>query len=52
MTLRSRAQITALFDGFTLLDPGLVYLPEWRPDPGDPEDDDAWGVLAGLARRP
>lgn len=23
------------FDGFTLVEPGLVYLPEWRPDPAD-----------------
>ena len=31
-TLRSRAQITELFDGFDLVEPGLVSLPEWRPD--------------------
>jgi len=30
-TLRSRAQIMDLFDGFDLVEPGLVSLPEWRP---------------------
>jgi S-adenosyl methyltransferase len=31
-TLRSRAQIMDLFDGFDLVEPGLVPLPEWRPE--------------------
>ncbi len=31
-TLRSRAQIMELFDGFDLVEPGLVSLPDWRPD--------------------
>jgi S-adenosyl methyltransferase len=31
-TLRSRAQILELFDGFDLVEPGLVSLPEWRPE--------------------
>ena len=30
-TLRTRAQILDLFDGFDLVEPGLVSLPEWRP---------------------
>lgn len=30
--LRSRSQILEQFDGFTLIDPGLVHLPLWRPD--------------------
>jgi hypothetical protein len=32
-TLRSRVGICALFDGFELVEPGLVHTPEWRPDP-------------------
>ncbi len=28
--LRPRADILRFFDGFDLIDPGLVYLPEWR----------------------
>jgi hypothetical protein len=31
-TLRTRAQILDLFDGFDLVEPGLVSLPEWRPE--------------------
>jgi O-methyltransferase involved in polyketide biosynthesis len=31
-TLRSRAQILDLFDGFDLVEPGLASLPEWRPE--------------------
>ena len=30
-TLRSRAQIMELLEGFELVEPGLVSLPEWRP---------------------
>jgi hypothetical protein len=32
LTYRSRAQIEQLFDGFELVEPGLVRLPQWRPD--------------------
>jgi hypothetical protein len=32
---RGREQILALFDGFELLDPGLVPKHQWRPDDGD-----------------
>ena len=35
MTMRSREEIARFFDGFDLVDPGLVWLPLWRPD--DPE---------------
>jgi O-methyltransferase involved in polyketide biosynthesis len=31
-TLRSRAQIMDLFAGFDLVEPGVVSLPEWRPE--------------------
>ncbi|HVB43367.1 MAG TPA: SAM-dependent methyltransferase [Streptosporangiaceae bacterium] len=51
--LRSRSEIERLFDGFQLLEPGLVYSPLWRPDsPGDvPADLTAFGTLAGVARK-
>jgi hypothetical protein len=32
---RSRAEIMALFDGLELVDPGLVYVPLWRPEGPD-----------------
>jgi S-adenosyl methyltransferase len=34
---RTFAQITELFDGLELVEPGLVLVPDWRPDPGTPE---------------
>ncbi|MFB4306764.1 SAM-dependent methyltransferase [Actinomadura sp. GTD37] len=33
MTHRSRDRLLAFFDGWTLLEPGLVRLDEWRPEP-------------------
>ncbi|MER5866313.1 SAM-dependent methyltransferase [Kitasatospora sp. NPDC002040] len=35
MTMRNREAISRFLEGFELLEPGLVYLPEWRPE--DPE---------------
>lgn len=32
LALRSRAQIAALFDGWDLVEPGLVQVPLWRPE--------------------
>ena len=32
LTYRSRAQVEQMFDGFELVEPGLVRLPQWRPD--------------------
>jgi S-adenosyl methyltransferase len=51
--MRSRADILRFFDGFELLDPGLVYIPQWRPDsPGDvPEDPSKFWVLVGVGRK-
>jgi SAM-dependent methyltransferase len=52
--VRSRADILRFFDGFDLVDPGLVYIPEWRPDsPEDvPEDPSKIWLLAGVGRQP
>ncbi len=33
---RTRAQVLRFFDGFELVEPGLVPKPRWRPDPGGP----------------
>ncbi len=32
LTYRTRAEIELLFNGFELVEPGLVRLPHWRPD--------------------
>jgi SAM-dependent methyltransferase len=51
---RSRLEILGFFDGFELVEPGLVFIPEWRPDspedmPGDPSE---FLALVGVGRRP
>ncbi|MFD0689914.1 SAM-dependent methyltransferase [Actinomadura fibrosa] len=33
MTMRTRDEVTALFGDFTLVPPGVVDLPDWRPAP-------------------
>ena len=49
---RTHAEITALFDGFELLEPGLVPLPRWRPEEGSVEEDaDRAGIFAGVGRK-
>jgi hypothetical protein len=50
---RSGADILRFFDGFELVDPGLVYIPLRRPDSRDvPADPGKFWVLAGVARKP
>jgi hypothetical protein len=45
--MRPRADILRFFDGFELLDPGLVMIPHWRPDA--PVADDPGKFRGGLA---
>jgi hypothetical protein len=48
---RGHQQVMRFFDGWQLVDPGLVPKHEWRPEPdtGTPSFDIAW---AGVARKP
>ncbi|MGH3422395.1 MAG: SAM-dependent methyltransferase, partial [Streptosporangiaceae bacterium] len=54
INMRSRAEILRFFDGFDLVDPGLVYIPKWRPDsPADvPSDPSKFWGLVGVAQKP
>jgi hypothetical protein len=36
VTWRTRDQVARFVDGVTMLEPGLVQYPQWRPDPGSP----------------
>ena len=53
LTFRSRARILDLFNGWDLVDPGLVWVPEWRPDWPDEvgPDPSASAYIAAVARR-
>ena len=38
-TMRSREQFASFYEGFELVEPGIVYAADWRPEqPGDPQD--------------
>jgi SAM-dependent methyltransferase len=52
--VRPRADILRFFDGFDLVDPGLVYIPHWRPDPPAdvPDDPSKSYALVGVGRKP
>jgi hypothetical protein len=52
VTLRTKAQVEALFDGWELIDPGVVQVPLWRAEGRKPrakELDKAW-VYGGAGR--
>ncbi|MEH1013843.1 SAM-dependent methyltransferase [Micromonospora sp. CPCC 206060] len=52
ITLRSRAEITGFFGDWTLLEPGVVHMPLWRPDaPSDLDDHpERFGAFGGVGR--
>ncbi len=49
--LRTVEQISAYFEGLELVDPGVVTVPLWRPDPAAPTPEPV-GEHGGLARKP
>ncbi|MER5813632.1 SAM-dependent methyltransferase [Streptomyces sp. NPDC002033] len=59
LVMRSHDRISGFFDGFGLLEPGLVSMPDWRPDhtgplaEGEqPEDPYAFSGYGGVGRKP
>jgi hypothetical protein len=50
-TIRSREDIARLFTGLHLAEPGLVWVPQWRPDQPCALDDQPYrsGTLAAVA---
>ena len=55
LRIRSFSEILPFFEGFDLLEPGLVSGPQWRPDPAAVARGEAghmWGLLAGVGRKP
>jgi S-adenosyl methyltransferase len=53
LVLRGFEQVSAFFDGFDLVEPGLVQAPLWRPDgrPPRPRDLAKLGIYAGVGRK-
>ncbi|WP_219471672.1 SAM-dependent methyltransferase [Nonomuraea rhizosphaerae] len=55
LTLRGREEIEELFEGFELVEPGLTWLPEWRPDQADTIDfangPETSLILGGVGRK-
>jgi hypothetical protein len=55
MTLRSRVQVEALFHGFELVQPGVVWVPLWRPESPDDvfyDRPEASTGYVGVGRKP
>jgi hypothetical protein len=54
LTTRSRSQIEAMFKGWDLVEPGVVWVPQWHPEwPDDPERRaENSGLYGGVARKP
>ncbi|MGW2250337.1 SAM-dependent methyltransferase [Kitasatospora sp. NPDC001660] len=54
LTMRTREQVTAMLAGFELVEPGVVYLPQWRPDQPESvgEHPERMSGVAGVGFRP
>jgi len=50
--LRSREDLAGLLAGLELVEPGLVTVPEWRPDQGEPAPAEPIPLYAVVARKP
>jgi hypothetical protein len=52
LTRRSREELLRFVEGLELVDPGLVPLAEWRPEPDDPAPNVRIGACAVVGRKP
>ncbi len=50
-TLRTREQTARFFTGLELVEPGLVQVHQWRPDPGDFAPEGVVSAYGGVARK-
>lgn len=49
--LRTREEIAEFFGDFELVEPGLVWLPQWRPDSPVPDRPEHSRLLCGVGRK-
>jgi hypothetical protein len=54
LVVRDRDEVAALFEGWRLVEPGVVYGPLWRPEPDQPPvaDPASYITLAGVGVKP
>ena len=50
-TLRTREQVARFFTGLDLVEPGLVQVHQWRPDPSDFAPEGVVSAHGGVARK-
>ena len=50
LRFRSHAEVARFFEGLDLVEPGLVRVPEWRPD-SDADRANPAAVWGGVARK-
>jgi hypothetical protein len=50
--LRPLDDVRRFFDGFELVEPGLVWITEWRPEPGTAPTGRAHSMRGGVGRKP
>jgi hypothetical protein len=50
--LRDRQQVAGWLRGLELVDPGIVEVPQWRPEPGDQKFPDGMPLLGAVASKP
>ena len=50
-TLRTREQVARFFTGLELVEPGLVQVHQWRPDPSDYAPEGVVSAHGGVARK-
>jgi SAM-dependent methyltransferase len=51
LIMRSREEVARFFEGYDMVEPGLVSMPHWRPDTApDDEDPYAFSGFAGVGR--
>lgn len=52
LLMRNRQEVERFFEGWDLVDPGLVAMPRWRPEaPVDQEDPVVFSGFAGVGRK-
>lgn len=52
MNYRTEDDVYRMFDGFELVEPGVVTVTDWHPDPDERDDPPQLAVLAVVGRKP